>query len=160
MYIPYGWASYGDEQYQQIESDSQIVRDYVNQGGGLFIEQPNPYRNGKDETVTPEILPYPITFNNTPPKFMLKYIDNDHPVTAGLTMKSVPFSGDSLLYIAPEYRVLIKGVTPESSPLLVALYGKGKILVCTHSASKQATHPTDDEIFIRMINWLARKAGE
>ena len=154
MYLPYGWAAYADEAFMQLEEEAELIHKFIYNGGGLFVEQPNPYLNKMKNTVKPKLLPYPMTFYYEVPEFKRLSLDPNHPITKGLTQEEAPRPTDSILASAPEYTAIIKADNPEASPLFVATYGKGKILVCTHNSRRTIEHPTSERIFKRMIDWL------
>lgn len=154
LYLASGWAAYGGEYYQSIESSSNVVHKYIESGGGLFVEQPNPYKNGEDQKVTPNILPYKITFNFRNSPFELAGVNSEHEITKNIGNYILPYPSDDMEYIDSKYEVLVEGKSLKTSPLLVANYGKGKILVCTHSPSRNGLHRTSDEMIIRMVNWF------
>lgn len=85
VYLASGWAQAGTGNYQTIESHASDYRTYVYEGGGLFIDQPNPYKQ-PNERVTPSLLPYPITFRSsyTSADFPPIIVDPDHFITQGL----------------------------------------------------------------------------
>lgn len=58
VYLPEEWAQAGSGAYDIIEAHASEYREYVYRGGGLFIDQPNPYQQ-PDDTVIPSLLPYP-----------------------------------------------------------------------------------------------------
>lgn len=157
LYLPVNWGSYGGKKYLEIENSYKVIHKFIKSGGGIFVEQPNPFRNGENQIITPNILPYKLTFYFKSSPYEFLDVDKTHPITKDIGNYRLPHPGDDLLYIAPEYKILVKGKNPKTSPLLTAVYGQGKILICTHNPSKESNSPTSDEIFIRMINWLADK---
>ena len=63
IYLPVGWAAANSTTYENINTRGTAYMNYVENGGGLFIEQPNPHQR-PDNSITIEFLPYPITLSN------------------------------------------------------------------------------------------------
>lgn len=62
IYLSTAWADeYFDNDFQKIEARAYAYLDYLRGGGSLLVEQPNPIKR-PGNSVTPTILPYPITF--------------------------------------------------------------------------------------------------
>ncbi len=59
--LPVSWAQADDGVYDAVEAHAADYLAYVQEGGGLVVEQPNPYRQPHGR-VTPTLLPYPMTF--------------------------------------------------------------------------------------------------
>ena len=155
LYLPVSWAQFGGEKYNNIENSYEVIHEFIDNGGGIFVEQPNPYKNGSKQTVTPKILPYEITFSYQASPYELLGVDKVHPITKDIRDYYLPYPADDILYASPRYGYLIKGVDPKTSPLLYAEYGRGRIIICTHNPNRKMQLPaTSDEIFIRMLNWL------
>lgn len=155
VYLPQSWTQADIGDYETIEAQANDYHNYVYQGGRLFVEQPNPYQQ-PDDTVTPSLLPYPITFYNF-------YLSSDYPpviadpnhfITSGLTASEVPFPADQMLNIDPFYHTLVVGGTTGSASLVVGEYGAGRILVQTAHSSGGAIHPFSDIAYTRMIEWV------
>jgi hypothetical protein len=156
VYIPVGWAqsSYGD--YDVLEEHADDYHTYVNEGGGLFIDQPNPYGQ-PGGIVTPNLLPLPITFNyqynlNESP---LVIVDTNHDITKNLPPEDMPYPADQLTNVDPAYQILVKGNATNSPSLVVGQYGNGRILVQAGHPSPTAYNPFSDEIYNRMVKWVA-----
>ena len=158
VYLPVGWAeAYFSDDYSVIESNAGDYKTYVNEGGGLFVDQPNPFTQPGD-SVTPTVLPYTITFYNPydqadwPPII----VNPDHFITHGLPRDEMPGPSDQITAIDSAYAVLVRGQATNSPSLVVAEYGQGRILV-------QTAHPSysgfSDEVYHRMVEWVSSKAG-
>ncbi len=157
VYFRSGWAGYGGEKYEFLEKNFSVIHEYIANGGGLYVEQPNPYKNGDEQMVTPKILPYKATFNYTYAGIDTSKvtIDNRHPITKNIGNYALPMPSDTVEYAAKEYMPLIAWGKNRDPSLLIANYGKGRIVICTHQPAKDIRLPTSDEIIIRMINWLS-----
>jgi murein DD-endopeptidase MepM/ murein hydrolase activator NlpD/cell division septation protein DedD len=152
VYLPVLWADGFSGNYSEIEAHAADYQAFVNQGGGLFVDQPNPFQQ-PGETVTPSLLPYSVTFynlydsNDWPPTI----VDPNHYITQGLTGNDMPGPADQIISIDPAYAILVRGQATNSPSLVVAPYGQGRILI-------QTDHPANinnDETYHRMIYWVA-----
>ena len=153
VYLPVGWADGFSGNYSEIEAHAVDYRTYVSEGGGLFIDQPNPFSQ-PDDSVSPSLLPYPITFYNPyntsdwPPII----VNPDHYITSGLSGEDMPGPADQITVIDPAYEVLVRGQTTNSPSLAVVEYGQGRIVVQTdHSGTSHFS----DEVYRRMIEWVS-----
>lgn len=155
IYLPSGWASIASK--VQHQSDGYI--EYVKNGGGLLVEQPN-----SNERFTPTILPFQITFisskyqnDDWPPKI----INPNHFITQGLTGDNMPGPLDQIRGsdIDEQYKILVVGKTTLSPSLVIANYEQGRILISAGNASLSSNVPykISDEVLIRMIDWLGKK---
>lgn len=158
IYLPVGWADFYQGSLEKIELKTDDYINYIENGGNLFIEQPNPY-DQPGACVTPAIIPYPVTFhcrydyNDFPPIA----VDSTHEITQGIERQDLIFPGDSMTSVDENYHILIAGSTSLSPSLLILEYGLGKIIIHTAHPSPNAIRPFSDEIYTRMINWLAKR---
>jgi len=153
VYLPVGWADGFSGNYAEIETHAADYRTYVNEGGGLITDQPNPFEQ-PNESVSPSLLPYPITFYNPynlsdwPPII----VNPDHYITRGLLREDMPGPADQITAIDPAYAVLVRGQATNSPSLAVTEYGQGRIVI-------QTDHPGNgrpsDEVYRRMIAWVS-----
>lgn len=156
VYLPVGWADGFSGNYSEIEAHAADYRTYTAEGGGLFTDQPNPFRQ-PNESVSPSVLPYAITFYNIyntgdwPPII----VNADHYITSGLLREDMPGPADQITAIDPAYEVLVRGQVTNSPSLAVAEYGQGRVVV-------QTDHPGADdfgeEVYRRMIEWVSSGA--
>jgi hypothetical protein len=155
IYLPVGWAQGYGGAPDTILQYSEDYKTYVTMGGGLFLEQPNPYTLPGDSLVV-TLLPVPVTFHyfynqdDYPPVV----VDPLHEITNGLSGDVLPFPADSIPSLDAMYHVLVQGRISGNPSLFVAEYGSGKILVHTAHPSATATHPFSDTAYMRMINWV------
>ena len=155
VYLPVCWADGYFGNYAEIEAHAADYRTYVSEGGGLFVDQPNPSVQPGD-SVSPSLLPYPITFYNPynsgdwPPII----VNPDHYITSGLSREDMPGPADQITAIDPAYEVLVRGQTTNSPSLAVAEYGQGRIVVQTANPSPSSFNPFSDEVYRRMIEWV------
>jgi phosphatidylserine/phosphatidylglycerophosphate/cardiolipin synthase-like enzyme len=153
IYLPLAWAGASGSDYQVIESHASDYHAYVDGGGGLFVEQPNPCGHPGDQA-TPASLPYPITFicPYNPDDDPL-IVDPNHFITDGLASAEMPTPYDQMTNLDPAYHVLVVGHITGSPSLVVADYGAGRVLVETAHPGYGAIKVFSDEVYRRMINW-------
>jgi len=160
VYLPEDWANEVIGDYDIIESHAPDYQAYIKAGGSLFSDQPNPYLQPAS-TVTPSLLPYPITFFYSYTLDDLPIIQNpNHEITQGLTDEEMPFPADQMLNIDSRYEVLVVGRKTGVASLVVGEYGSGRILVQTGHPSTDANHPFSDEVYIRMVNWVGTSSPD
>ncbi len=157
VYLPTGWAAW-NAPYPDIEKNAPQYHQYVHEGGSLVVEQPNP--NGQpDESVSPALLPYPITFYNLydsddwPPII----VDQQHPITQGLEREDMPGPADQIKQIDAAYEVLVRGLATNSPSIATARYGQGRIVILTDNSSRDAEHPFSDIVIRRIIDWTQER---
>ncbi len=153
IFLPTQWAE-GETHSKYLEEINDQFQKFVKKGGGLLVSQPNPTHAG---TVTPKLLPYPITFNNWYNKSDLTKINlaPDHYITEDLPGNDMPFPADPIIKIDPHYTVLAKQKNPDYPSLAVCQFGDGRIVVQTANENRGAEIPLSDEILRRMIVWAA-----
>ena len=157
IYLPVNWASEGAGHAETIQKFRADYIQYVNNGGGLLIEQPNP----NPDTITVTIVPKPvfIEYSYTLEDFPPVITDSSHYLTQGLTAEELPFPADQIDTLDAMYHVLTRGKLTGSPGLFVAEHGKGKILFEMAHHSTGATHPLSDSTFVRMFSWVAGDAS-
>jgi hypothetical protein len=158
IYLPTNWAGLGLGSLDIIESNSNDYINYLENGGNIYIEQPNPYGQPGD-SIRPTIIPYPITFHNSYDyqDFPPVAIDSSHEITKDIIQEDLPFPGDSMTFVDDHYQTLVVGATSLKPSLVITEFGLGKLLVCTAHPSPNALYTFGDEIYIRMINWLVKR---
>lgn len=158
VYLPTNWAQLNGGNYAEIQAQSADYLAYVQEGGALFIDQPNPYQQPGGQ-VTPNILPYPMTFVSSYDlgDFPPVVVNANHEITRGLPPQTLPFPADQITVIAPEYEVLARGAISHSPSLAVATYGRGRILVQTAHPSRTAIRPFSDTVYVRMVEWVSKR---
>lgn len=158
IYLPVQWAGFYWGSLETIESNSEDYINYIEKGGNLFIEQPNPYSQPGGR-VTPTIIPYPVTFYNAYDNndFPPIAVDSIHEITQGIEREDLIFPADSMSSVDENYHVLIVGATSFCPSLLISEYGLGKIVIQTAHPATYAAYPFSDEIYTRMINWLVKR---
>lgn len=153
--LPTQWAEDSDH-FKHFEKHKDQFQAFVKRGGGLLVCQPNPTQQG---TVTPELLPYPITFNNwydanQPER---EHLAPEHFITKGLNESELPFPADPITKLDEHYTPLARQRSTKSVSLAVCGFGAGRIVVQTAAETKAASIPISDEILRRMVVWSARR---
>ena len=158
VYLPSSWAQFAGGSYSILQARSADYLAYVKEGGGLFVDQPNP-AGQPGEQVTPGLLPYPITFTNVydrrdwPPVI----VKANHEITQSLKPEEMPGPGDRITGLAAQYEILVRGAYLSRPSLVVTTYGRGRVLVQTANASLQSANPISNAAYTRMIEWVAKK---
>jgi hypothetical protein len=151
--LPTHWGEDSDH-FRHFEAKKDGFHRFIERGGGLLACQPNPSARG---TCTPELLPYPITFQNwyddrKPERVNLA---PKHFITADLPPAAMPFPADPMIEVDPRYQVLAKQKSTGWPSLAVCRFGDGRVVVQTANESRGATIPLTDEILRRMVVWAS-----
>ena len=158
VYLPVNWAHAASGDLAALEEHAQDYRDYVSGGGGLLIDQPNPF-DQPDNKARPTLLPYAVTFDSG-------YTNNDHPptildplhyLTADLLPEDLPFPCDTLTDVATEYDILVVGRQTGHPSLLIAEYGAGRVLIQAATPLRSFSKPFSDEAYVRMVRWVSQR---
>lgn len=104
IFLPTAWGTDVAALLYFDEIDDAFHR-FVKRGGGLLVCQPNP---APLNTITPKLLPYPITFQNSyddsePARLNL---DPAHYITEDLPGEAMPFPYDPMLKVDERYKIL------------------------------------------------------
>jgi hypothetical protein len=154
IFLPVCWADSLTGAADTILQNSEDYKQYVQMGGGLFIEQPNPYCQPGDSIVV-TLLPEPVTFHyNYNKNDSQVIVDTLHVITNGLSDSETPFPADSIATLDTMYHVLVCGLITGIPSLFITEYGNGKVLVHTANPSPTSFHPISDTAYVRMINWV------
>jgi hypothetical protein len=160
IWLATGWAEYVYS-YGQIADHPGDFLTYVQDGGGLFVEQPNPFGH-PENTLSPALLPYPITIRSQydPLDWPPILVDPAHPITEGLANTDMPFPADQVVVADAAYTILVRGGKTQSPSLLVAEYGAGRIVIFMDSAyvppeSRADTPPEPSAaVLAQALSWL------
>lgn len=157
LFLPTQWAE-AEATFQHFEKQREAIQTFVKSGKGLLVCQPNPSQN-QDGACTPQLLPYPITFNNwydasQPERVNL---DPSHFITDDLPGEDMPFPADPMVKVDKRWTILAKQKATDSASLAVCQFGDGRIVVQTANESPSATIPLKDEIVRRMVVWAASR---
>jgi hypothetical protein len=153
--LPSCWAE-NQGQYQAFQQAAPQFHDFVKQGGGLVVCQPNPHRH-PEESCTPALLPYPMTFYNWYDEKDTQRVNATHAhyITEDLQAKDLPFPADKVVKWDKQYKILALGARSESPSLLVCTFAKGRVVVQTGNELRRSISAFPDEVFRRMIIWAA-----
>lgn len=156
LFLPTQWAE-AEATYQHFEKQREAIQSFVKSGKGLLVCQPNPSQN-QDQTCTPQLLPYPITFQNSynDAERELANLDPAHFITDDLPGADMPFPADPMIKVDKRWTILAKQKATDWASLAVCRFGEGRIVVQTANESPHATIPMKDEIVRRMVVWAAR----
>jgi hypothetical protein len=149
VYLPIGWAF----QNPMIESRAQQYKRFVEEGGGLVVEQPN-YAS----TLTPDLLPYKLTFklkrydaNEWPPRI----INNDE-IIKDVPATELPGPGNEISTRDENWTILTAAAQSNSPTLLIASYGRGRMVVVATSVSEldDVRYRLGDTLIKNMLLWV------
>jgi hypothetical protein len=152
IYLPDTWAQ---NAYDEIDSLAVDYLTYVGKGGGLVVDQPNPY-GLPGEKVQPNLLPFPILFSSAISNEGCCSIprDSSHYLTQGLSHDGLPRAGDTILAIDPSYTVLAVSPILNYPTLAILEYGSGRLVVSTGSD----WYDSDGEEFRRrVLLWVSHR---
>lgn len=150
VYLPVGWSF----QNTLIESRALQYQRFVEEGGGLIIEQPN--YNG---ALTPELLPYKITFKKSqydpgewPPRIL-----NEHEIVRGVPVSELPGPGNQITLDDGAWTIITTSAKSNYPTLVVANYGDGRIAVVATSVSRNdlIRFQLGDDFIESLIKWVS-----
>jgi uncharacterized membrane protein len=150
VYLPVGWAF----QNQLIESRANQYQRFVEEGGGLVVEQPN-----FKATFTPELLPYKVAFGlnqydpgEWPPDVRMK-----HEIVENLRASELPGPGNRIGVKDDRWQVIATSPQGKYPTLVVAEYGRGRIVVLASSVSenREVRYQLGDHFIERFIAWVS-----
>ena len=149
IYLPVGWSF----QNVLIEGRSTQYQRFVENGGGLIVEQPN--YNG---ALTPELLPYKITFrklqydpNEAPPRIL-----NQHEIANNVPVGQLPGPGNQITIGDDAWTIVTTSAKSNYPTLVIANYGNGRIAVLATSASNNnlIRYQLGDDFIKNLIKWV------
>jgi hypothetical protein len=154
VYLPSTWAQ---NSFEEINNASVDYLEYVRRGGGIIIEEPNPYKL-PDNQIQPEILPFPVLFSSeyTDVGFAVPQVTN-HFLTQGISPSELPRAIDTILAVDPAYTILAASPISSYPTLAVLEYGDGRIIVTTGTASPITGETFGDEFIRRMFQWASSR---
>jgi hypothetical protein len=154
VYLPSGWAI----KESKLELNDDALKNYVEKGGGLLVEQPN-----SDKPFSPGFLPYFIKYTTDKMNIQdwpLNIFDNSTHLTKGLSEDELPGPMDCA-DMDTSYAPLVKGSKTGCISLAITSYGAGRIVISMGNASpsmeKTGNPMISDEALCRMIGWLAKE---
>jgi hypothetical protein len=153
IFLPSQWG-YTAELLKKFDARTAQYQRFVQRGGGLVIDSPNPTHT---ETCTPQLLPYPITFQNAYDNRDVERVNLDptHFITAGLPSSEMPFPFDPMITVDHRYTLLARQKKTGWASLAACQLGDGRIVVQTGGVARGSIIPLGDEIVRRMVVWAA-----
>jgi hypothetical protein len=151
IYLPIGWAF----QKHLIENQALQYQRFVEEGGGLVVEQPN-----YEGTFTPELLPYKATFKTFkydpgewPPRILV-----EHEILNGISLSELPGPGNQITAADDNWIIITTSAKSNYPTLVVGSYGRGHIVVIATSVSKNSlVRYQIGDIFIKnLIAWAVQ----
>jgi len=141
--------------YYTLDGLAQDYHDYVNLGGKLWIGQANPYQMpGNTADIT--WAPYDLTINNgyTMDDCPTLIVDPTHCIAQGVTGADLPFAGDTVIQLGPEWHVVGQGPMTGLPCVFIADYGYGACLVELGHPNPAALCPYTNAGFSRLVECL------
>jgi len=131
--------------YSTFDSRREDYLSYVENGGGLWVGQPNPWQH-PDETADITWVPYDLTLYNpyNPDDCPVWLTDANHCITGGYYDNVFSFPGDTVVSMGPEWLPLVLGLDSGNPGAIVAEYGAGKVLAEFGHPSPNALCVMDD----------------
>jgi hypothetical protein len=120
IYLPIGWAF----QIDLIDNRSTQYKRFVEEGGGLIVEQPN-----SASSITPNLLPYKLTFklNQYDPNEWPPRIFNPHEIVANVPLSELPGPGNKISTNDSNWTIITTSAQSNDPTLLTANFGTGRI---------------------------------
>jgi uncharacterized membrane protein len=150
VYLPIGWAF----QNQLIESRANQYQRFVEEGGGLVVEQPN-----FKSTLTPELLPYQIAFGlmQYDPREWPPDVRVGHEIVENLRASELPGPGNRIGVKDDHWQVLATSPNGKYPTLVIAEYGQGRIVVLASSVSenREVRYQLGDQFIKRFLAWVS-----
>lgn len=145
--------------YATLNGLAADYHSYVNDGGKLWIGQPNPYQMpGNTADIT--WAPYALTVNNgySASDCPTVIVDPTHCIAQGIVGSDLPFAGDTVITMAPEWHVVGQGPATGLPCVFMAEYGCGACLVEFGHPSPSSVCAYTDLGFLRMVECLLQVA--
>ena len=154
IYLAEDWGVTTVSTYDNILANADAFRNFIEDGGALYSDQPNAYDRAGGITI--DFLPTPLTIFGSYTNEEITITDPIHYITSGIDSVDMPLTGDQVKDLPDAYTVLAKGSKTGYPALFVQEYGEGKILFCMGSANRTSVHPFSDEVHLRMLSWLVQ----
>jgi hypothetical protein len=150
IYLPIGWSA----QNARIESQASGYQLFVNEGGGLVVEQPE-----VRSAFTSKLFPYGIMFNLMPddPNEVPPVVAVEHDIVQNIRPSELPGPGDKMGPKDGYWQILTTSAKTGYATLVVTEYGQGRIAVMASGISKhkEVEYPVGDHFIERLIAWVS-----
>ena len=123
-------AHAGPAHYATLAGLATDYISYVDDGGRLWVSQPNPYGmpgNEADIVWVPYVLRVNSDYDNSTCDRVI--VDPNHCITTGLAPSDLPYPGDTVVTLGAEWEILIVNATLGDPGVLSAEYGSGRVMV-------------------------------
>jgi hypothetical protein len=111
---------------QDVLGRPELYTQYVREGGGLLMFQPNPYPL---ESMRIDLLPEWFVVANFYTDDTVSLIEPNHPVTQGLTNADMPYPADRITAFSDAWTELSRGDQSGDASLIVVDIGRGRAAV-------------------------------
>lgn len=150
VYLPIGWSA----QNARIENQASDYQLFLNEGGGLVVEQPD-----VRSAFTSKLFPYGMVFNVMPddPNDAPPVVAAGHDIVQNIRPSELPGPGDKMGPKDGRWQVLTLSAKTNYATLAVAEYGRGRIAVMASGISKhkEVEYPVGDHFIERLIAWVS-----
>ncbi len=143
----------------KLTGKKDIIEGFVQNGGGLIVEQPDTI--GNVELMPPgfEIYVNNWRFQTPPDRFIVTEHEGlIHPITQGLSENDFPGNFETVYDydIGSSFSILIRyGIDTSLVALAAGEYGSGKIVLTTGNINSKSSVPPSNKFLINMFNWAA-----
>jgi hypothetical protein len=149
VYLPVGWA------YQKAVIDQYATQyqRFVEEGGGLIVEQPN-YGN----TLKPSVVPYDLMISPMlyDPAEWPARVALDHAIVKNVPASELPGPGNRVSVKDDHWVIVTTSAKSNDPTLIVAEYGKGRIALVATSVSEndQIRYQLGDSFIKNLFAWV------
>ena len=162
-----------------LDTYADAFADYIRQGGGLVVFQPNPlcvyptgakppkalaHRKVEREYCTSKVLPLKATFYNRYVQYeaVLNVAGKAHPITHGLANENMPYTTDQIFDLDRRYTVLARGDSSDSPALAAGKLGRGRIVLIADNVhgTAPARRQAPTAVVARSLLWACGQPDE
>jgi len=156
LYLPHGWYC----QFEEIQSRVVYLQEFVKDGGGLLIGNPDIYRETFEFEIFQTLFTYsskPNPEDDFPPEIILH--DPPRSIVENLSGSDFPLPENS---IEPNtfnnlYAISKGSKSKDFSMMIFDRYGKGKVVLITGGEVSDSPHVLNEDMWRRIFYWLAQK---
>ena len=149
VYLPAGWA------FQKAVFDEKALQyqRFVEEGGGLIMEQPN-----SKFTIRPSILPYTLSFNpmQYDPNEWPARVAIEHEIVQDIPASELPGPGNKMSVNDNHWTIITTSAHSDYPTLVVTEYRAGRIAVMATSISTNSLirYQVGDHFIKQLIGWV------